>query len=273
MEAPELQREKLGRLPERRGSAGAWGGKSKTATGSRAQCARDRTQARQGTEGLRLSSAVGADGILRVDALPPVLVTLATAVRIAPYFIFQATRPIAREDRYSMDPFPLADCAMPNIGSLLKSEISRLARREVRQETQPLRKAGAGYRREIAALKRKIAALQRQANQFAKARSSFAAGETPSSQSPTRFVAKGLRALRMRLGLSAAELARLLGVSMQSVYNWERKKTVPRRSQVATIVALRAINKKEARARLEQIRKPRKAAKTRRPVRPRKRST
>ena len=200
MEASELQREKLGRLPERRGSAGAWGGKSKTATGSRAQCARDRTQAGQGTEGLRLSSAVGADGILRVDALPLVLVTLATAVRIAPYFIFQSTRPIAREDRYSMDPFPLADCAMPNIGSLLKSEISRLARREVRQETQPLRKAGAGYRREIAALKRKIAALQRQANQFAKARSSFAAGETPSSQSPTRFVAKGLRAAAITLG-------------------------------------------------------------------------
>ena len=107
MEAPELQREKLGRLPERRGSAGAWGGKSKTATGSRAQCARDRTQAGQGTEGLRLSSAVGADGILRVDALPLVLVTLATPVRIAPYFIFQSTRPIAREHRYSMDPFPL----------------------------------------------------------------------------------------------------------------------------------------------------------------------
>lgn len=161
---------------------------------------------------------------------------------------------------------------MPNLGSLLKSEISRLARREVRQETQPLRKAGAGYRREIAALKRKIAGLEHQAKRLSKGQLASSTGSDASAAPPTRFVAKGLRALRERLGLSAAELARLLGVSMQSVYNWERKKTVPRRSQVATIVALRAINKKEAQARLEQMRKPRKAAKAHRAVRTRKRS-
>jgi len=160
---------------------------------------------------------------------------------------------------------------MPNIGSMLKSEISRLARREIRQEVQPIRKASAGYRREIAALKRKIASLERQAKRLSKAPALSQAAPSESSETPTRFVAKGLRSLRERLGLSAANLARLLGVSMQSVYNWERKKTVPRRSQVASIVALRSISKNEARARLEQMRQPRKAAKTKRTRRARKR--
>lgn len=161
---------------------------------------------------------------------------------------------------------------MPNIGSMLKSEISRLARREIRQEVQPIRKASAGYRREIAALKRKIANLERQAKRLSKSPALSQASTSDSSETPTRFVAKGLRSLRQRLELSAADLARLLGVSMQSVYNWERKKTVPRRSQVAAIVALRAINKKEARARLEQMRRPRKSATTKHPRRARKRT-
>jgi DNA-binding transcriptional regulator YiaG len=58
--------------------------------------------------------------------------------------------------------------------------------------------------------------------------------------------------LRKRLDLSAAELAQLLGVSMQSVYNWEHKKSAPRKEQVAAIVALRSIGKREARRRLEE---------------------
>ena len=161
---------------------------------------------------------------------------------------------------------------MPNIGSLLKSEISRLARREIRQEVQPLRKAGAGYRREIAALKRKIAALERQTKRMAKPSAQTHTAESTSTEAPTRFVAKGLRSLRQRLGLSAADLGRLLGVSMQSVYNWERKKTTPRRAQMASIVGLRAVSKAQARARLEQMRASRKRTKTKRAPKTRKRA-
>ncbi len=41
----------------------------------------------------------------------------------------------------------------------LKSEISRIAKKEVRAEIQALKKASAVYRGEIAALKRRIAGL------------------------------------------------------------------------------------------------------------------
>lgn len=137
---------------------------------------------------------------------------------------------------------------MPNIAALLKSEISRLAKKEVRKEVAPLRKITAGYRREIAQLKRTLASLQRTTKQLANPRTSSEASIGPDR--PVRFVAKGLVSLRKRLGISADQMARLLGVSMQSVYNWERKKATPRREQVAAIVALRGIGKKEALQRL-----------------------
>lgn len=131
---------------------------------------------------------------------------------------------------------------------MLKSEISRLAKKEVRKEILPLRKIAAGYRREIAQLKRTLASLQRTTKQLAKPRLSSETSMGPDR--PVRFVAKGLVSLRKRLGISADQMARLLGVSMQSVYNWERKKATPRKEQVAAIVAFRGVGKKEAHQRL-----------------------
>jgi DNA-binding transcriptional regulator YiaG len=144
---------------------------------------------------------------------------------------------------------------MPNIAALLKTEISRLAKKEVRQEVAPLRKLAASHRREIAQLKRTLAVLNRTTKQLAKPR---AVAEIQTTvERPSRFVAKGLVSLRKRLGLSAAELARLLDVSMQSVYNWEHKKATPRKEQLAAIVALRSVGKKDALERLNamQVRK------------------
>jgi DNA-binding transcriptional regulator YiaG len=140
---------------------------------------------------------------------------------------------------------------MPNIGSLLKDEIARLCRRELRRETMVLKRASATYRHDIAALKRQIAALARE-NAILSKRAPGTVG-APITDKPIRFVAKGLVSLRKRLGLSAAQLSRLLNVSEQSVYNWEAKKTTPRKEQVAAIAALRAIGRREALARLEQL--------------------
>lgn len=143
---------------------------------------------------------------------------------------------------------------MPNIGTLLKDEISRLCRREIRKEVASVKKASAAHRRDIAALKRQIASLQRKAASLEK-RASVAGSIKPSTlpDRPVRFVAKGLRSLRARLGLSAPQLALLLGVSEQSVYNWETKKANPRKEQLAAIIALRGIGKREAQQRLDAV--------------------
>jgi DNA-binding transcriptional regulator YiaG len=149
---------------------------------------------------------------------------------------------------------------MSNIGALLKSEISRLARREIRQQVTPLRKAATTQRRDIASLKRTVEVLERRIKALTKAATAPNSDRTTNDAPPTRFVAKGLASLRKRLGLSAADLARLLGVSMQSVYNWEHKKASPRKEQVVAIAALRSIGKREAQQRLEALSKARKKA-------------
>jgi DNA-binding transcriptional regulator YiaG len=62
-----------------------------------------------------------------------------------------------------------------------------------------------------------------------------------------------LRAHRSRLGLSAADFGTLVGVSAQSVYNWEGEKAQPRGEQLARLVAVREIGKREASQRLKQL--------------------
>ncbi len=149
---------------------------------------------------------------------------------------------------------------MANIGALLKAEITRLCRREIKKELAVVRKANVAYRHNIAALKRQVAALEQKAGQLVKRAQTHAA--TPSAtlpDRPVRFVAKGLKSMRKRLGLSAAQLATLVGVSEQSVYNWETKKATPRKEQFAAIIALRGIGKREVRQRLAAKAPPRSA--------------
>jgi DNA-binding transcriptional regulator YiaG len=140
---------------------------------------------------------------------------------------------------------------MPNIANVLKAEIARLARKEVRQAMGSLQKAAAQYRRDIAELKRQVTGLQRRVAVLEGA-CLDAPPSVPRARKAerVRFSPRSLQAQRRRLGLSAAEYARLAGVSTPSIYSWERGKTRPRQEQLLTLAALRGIGKKEARARL-----------------------
>jgi DNA-binding transcriptional regulator YiaG len=143
---------------------------------------------------------------------------------------------------------------MPNIGTLLKQEITRLSRREARGENESTRKASVHFRKDIAELKRKVTALERQVAMLARRAPDRLARATASAQArPLRYSAKGLHSQRTRLGLSAAGYGKLLGVSAQSIYNWEQGHAIPRGELLAKVAALRDIGKREARARLAQI--------------------
>src|SRR3954470_10273862 len=72
---------------------------------------------------------------------------------------------------------------MPNIAAVLKTEISRVARKEVRSETQSLKKAGSTYRSEIAALKRRMQALELALRKAGKVRSAQNPSTTEASSS------------------------------------------------------------------------------------------
>lgn len=143
---------------------------------------------------------------------------------------------------------------MPNIASVLKEEIVRLARKEMRSEMEGLKRASAQFRSEIAALKRRVAVLDKQVARLTKKETRRAAPETiADTTSRVRFSAKGLASKRKRLGLSAADLGALLGVSGQTVYHWEAGKTRPRPQQLAAIAPLRSMGKRQAMARLEEL--------------------
>lgn len=148
---------------------------------------------------------------------------------------------------------------MPNVASLLREEITRLSRREIRRETQHTKKMTAQHRRYIAALNRKISELERTLARLVRQASGPAssAGRPSSNGSspPTlRFVAKGLRSHRNRLGLSASDFGKLLGVSSNSVYAWESGASTLRSQQVVKIAELRGIGKREALHRLQATR-------------------
>jgi len=142
-----------------------------------------------------------------------------------------------------------------NIAVALKGEIVRLARKELRNEMQHLKKAAASFRSEIAALKRRTQELEKELRRFGKMSTSKKerASAPDTEESKIRFSAKGLAAQRKRLGLSAHEIGLLVGASGQSIYNWESGHIRPRRSQLPSIAALRQLGKKEAAARLEAL--------------------
>ena len=145
---------------------------------------------------------------------------------------------------------------MANIASLLKSEISRVARKEVRGETAGLKKAVSSYRSEIAALKRRAQALEAELRRIGKAAAkslpAAAAAEEPPARAQ-RFSPKGLASQRKRLGLSALECGLLVGASGQSIYNWEDGKARPRAKHLQALAALRRMGKKDAAARLAEL--------------------
>ena len=144
---------------------------------------------------------------------------------------------------------------MADLARALKEEIRRLARKEIKAETGATKQAVAQYRREIAKLKRQVQEQQKKIafleNQERKRLEEPQAAEETAEG--VRFSARSVKSQRERLGFSAADYAKLVGVSPLTIYNWEHGKSRPRKEQLAALVAVRGIGKREALARLELL--------------------
>lgn len=137
---------------------------------------------------------------------------------------------------------------MPNIASVLKSEISRLARKEIRAEVEGLRKLAISQRTQIASLRREVEALARQMKHMDKRTS--ASKSTEEATTPSRYSARSVAAQRRRLALTAREYGLLVGVSASTVYLWERGETHPRQKQLDAVFSVRGLTKAQADERL-----------------------
>jgi DNA-binding transcriptional regulator YiaG len=140
---------------------------------------------------------------------------------------------------------------MVNLNTVLNERIARVARKEIKVQTGTTKKAAVRYRSEIAALKRQVAALRKTVTFLeAQEKKRVAQQPVPEPTEDIRFRADGLKSHRSKLGLSAKDYGLLVGVTAQTIYDWELGKSRPRKEQVAKVAAVRGIGKREATERL-----------------------
>lgn len=145
--------------------------------------------------------------------------------------------------------------AMPNIASILKAEISRVARKEVRAEIETLKKASVAHRTSIAEMRRQLSVLEKELRRVAKTAMRPAMADALGNEADTgtkrRFSATRLAAHRAKLGLSAAHYGHLVNVSGQTIYHWEQGKARPRAAQIESLASVRGLSKQEVAERLD----------------------
>ena len=142
---------------------------------------------------------------------------------------------------------------MPNIASVLKSEITRLARKEIKAELAATKKATTTHRREIAELKRQLKDQAKRIFVLERASATTKRAVPEVDAANVRFSPKWVRTHREKIQLSQRDYAALVGVSSLTIYNWESGKTRPAAKQLAAWGTVKALGKREAWKRLEEI--------------------
>ncbi len=143
---------------------------------------------------------------------------------------------------------------MPNLASVLKDEIRRLARREARAEIGSLKSASAQYRRDIAALKRRVNEQERTIARLQKRPATGkAAAASIENGTSVRFSPGWVANHREKLGLSAADYAALVGVSPITIYSWEKGRSRPKQKQLQAWGAVKKLGKREAWKKLDEM--------------------
>ena len=143
---------------------------------------------------------------------------------------------------------------MPNLASVMKDEISRIARKEIRAQTNTIKRSSTQHRRDIAELKRVVSALKKDLAFLRKQEKKRVVGPASKKLAEgVRFSPQGVKVHRKKVGLSAVDYARLVGVHAMSIYGWEKGSRRPRAEQLASLVAVRQLGKREAGRRLEML--------------------
>ena len=138
---------------------------------------------------------------------------------------------------------------MGKLETVLKAEIARLSRRETRRLTRKHVEELRRLRQRVATLEREARSLKTaRADEQTKAKIKTTAEAVAAGRASTARLSPGLiLALRRRLTITQAELAKLVGVSTVAVGLWESGATRPRPDTKVRIVALRSLGRREAR--------------------------
>src|SRR4030043_1314138 len=141
---------------------------------------------------------------------------------------------------------------MAKIESIIKSEIQRLAKHEVRTVYRPLRKEVWGLKLKLSNLIKNFTVLDRLAKEAAKGKSTEPKLEaTPEEVKASRLTPERIAGLRKKLGISQRELGLLVGATTGAVLSWEKGKFKPQGEKKAALVALRKVRKRDVEKMLE----------------------
>jgi len=137
-----------------------------------------------------------------------------------------------------------------NALSVLKAEISRLARKEAKQVVAPVQKASANYRGLIAGLRKRIDSLEKDLAVLKRAIPSSEKALAAKTEPEGRFwiTGKGVKSMRKKAGLTQEKFGKLVGVSVPTVVNWEKvegKVDIRKKATMARLQGLKGKGKRE----------------------------
>jgi DNA-binding transcriptional regulator YiaG len=142
---------------------------------------------------------------------------------------------------------------MGKLEGIIKSEIVRLAKREIRKISIPLGKDVRLLKNTVSELRKMVSSLERfAAHQESELRKKKALLEaSPEEVKVSRFSPRLIKSLRKRLSITQKELAILTGVTVGAIHQWESGIFVPRAQKKSLLVALRKLGRREVRGLLE----------------------
>jgi DNA-binding transcriptional regulator YiaG len=159
---------------------------------------------------------------------------------------------------------------MGKIEKIVKSEIQRLAKREIRAAFFPLRREVYRMRSVLSQLSRKFNPMERMVKEQMRSDESKKLKMEASLEEAkaSRITPERIRSLRQKLEISQRDLAILVGVSLGAVAAWEKGKFQPNLNKKARLVAVRKLRKRDIKKILagkkEEMKKKKPQAKKRR---------
>jgi DNA-binding transcriptional regulator YiaG len=143
---------------------------------------------------------------------------------------------------------------MGNIEQVIKSEIIRLAKKQLRATCGPLARDIRQLKRTVVELRRVVGPLKTLGAELQAQRMEEVARlqVAPEEVKVARISARLIKSLRMKLGVSQTELANLVGVSAGAVGFWEQDKARPSGHNKEALVALRKLGRRAVRKLLDQ---------------------
>jgi len=136
---------------------------------------------------------------------------------------------------------------MGKMEQTLKSEITRLAKKQVRATCLPLARDVRRLKRTVAALRKTVVVLARLGTELQTERQAQRAklAAAPEEVKAARISPLLIKKLRARLGITQSELATLVGVSTSAVGSWEYGKAKPEGRNREGLVALRKLGRRD----------------------------